>query len=502
MTVAFWAILFLLMDCSFQEGMLLLPPQNVTLISENFYTFLIWHPAPGSTSNTQYEVERHNGNRSSPGWVKETSCRGNNLKVIQSCQLHLPDLYTHYYARVRAQDGSRWSDWANSNTLQLYKDIIGPLNLSLVVADHDLTVSVSMPQTPLKTSENLKVMKVLRILVALQRENKTIQKVMVGYKLGRMNHTFENIKPNVNYCVQATVVHQPAKEAVQCIKCPDDVWTPFVIASLTLGGFILLGAVGGAVSKHHLQTSEIVLPQSLTFLNTDRSALRAALPLDGDSPSLSAMCFFSHHRILNQQERGQIQFIPGSCNTQRQSIYCANVLRQAPLGDRDSALLSGAFGDTSSSGESLGEEYLTEVNSRTAPEHFESSLHSSPATGGLHPHGMRRGSRERACEMGSQSEQMRWTSLPRADVPLDSLKLQNVLDLQGLVQDPGTYLPLEGCRAYSGTQLQRAMESLACQEQCGLSKDREGPHDSRLLEGRDAHTRRFPGYESRPPILF
>ncbi|XP_042335565.1 interferon alpha/beta receptor 1-like [Sceloporus undulatus] len=298
------------------KGTCLLPPQNVTLISENFYSFLTWIPASDSTNNTQYEVERSNG--SFLEWVKEASCKGNNVKQAQRCQLHLSkltnSLFKFYQARVRAKDGSRLSEWVRSKELQLYKDsVVGPLNLFLVVADENLTVTFSLPQTPLKESDRRVIMSVLEVLIILIEEGDDNTKKITA-KL-RMNHTFENMKPNANYCIKATVISQPGKEAMQCIKMPrrsaDNYQTPFVIASIILFGFILFGVVGGIFLKHYLypRSSEMDFPKSLMFLKVNGSTLRSSLHLDnGSVTSLSMLVVLpSSNNVLTEQERCQIQ---------------------------------------------------------------------------------------------------------------------------------------------------------------------------------------------------
>lgn len=238
---------------------------------------------------------------------------------------------------------------------------------------------------------------------------------------------------------------------------------------------------------------------SQIFPNTNLSASRAVLSSDeGSVASLSTERCCSHHGLLKDQERGQVQFMPSGCNAQRQSTYCTNGVPWDALSDEDATVCSGVLGDTLSSIESTGEdEYVTKGNCRTAPEPLEPSILPSPSRGGLHRHAMGTGSCQLACAVGRKSGRAWGPPLStRTGIPLESLKLQNVLDLQGLIHEPGSDIPGED---YSETQVQHTTESLPRQEPCG--KDTGGPPGSHP-EGSDAKTRRSPGYELRPAILF
>ncbi|XP_060126108.1 uncharacterized protein LOC118084271 isoform X2 [Zootoca vivipara] len=413
MAVALWAALLLFIGHSFQLG-ILLPPQNVTLISENFYIFLTWHQSPDSTNSTQYEVEKSNGNRSYPDWIKEPSCKRRNLRGNRSCQLHLPNLLSFYQARVRAQDGGRLSEWAYSKPLQLYKDtVIGPLILSLAAADRSITVSVSMPQILLEDS--FRFTSRLKILIILSSEGGDFQNVMLcedernscwmDSKQRRRNitkHTFENVKPNTNYCVKAEVADQPTREAVRCIKTPA---SSTVLASVF--GLILLSGVGKTFLKQYMQlrTSETDLPKSLVFLNRNSSALIPALYLEADS-----VVFISttvqlplEDGLPTEQENPQFQLIPGSLGAQGSSDYCPNGFDK---GNEDPSCLSVAVVDSLSSGGPVREDYSGDEDYRSALEVLETSEHPSPSPGGFHFGGLETVSWE--CRTSYKSGQVRW----------------------------------------------------------------------------------------------
>ncbi|XP_028571553.2 uncharacterized protein LOC114589359 [Podarcis muralis] len=519
MAVALWAAFLLFIGHSFQLG-ILLPPQNVTLISKNFYTFLTWQQSPNSTNSTQYEVEKSNGNRSYPDWIKEPSCRRRNLRGNLSCQLHLPDLLKFYLARVRAQDGGRLSEWAYSDSLQPYKDtVVGPLILSLAAADRSITVSVSMPQILLEENGSLDVTSLLKILIILSSEGGDFQDVMLcedelnscwmDSKQRRINvtkYTFENVKPNTNYCVKAEVANQPTREAVRCIKTPASstgvYWTLSVIVLASVFGLILLSGVGKTFLKQYMQlsTSEMDLPKSLVFLNRNSSAPIPALHLEADSVVFisTTVQLPSEEGLPTEQESPQFQLIPGSLGAQGSSDYCPNGFDK---GNEDPSCLAVAFVDSLSSGGLVREDYSGGEDYRSALELLESSEHPSPSPspGGFHFGGLETVSWE--CRTSYKSGQVRWLPSSGADIPLSSLKLQAHLDTQGLVYSPGPFDLLKGCDTYPEAPAKQVAELQVYRDQSSFLEDAELCSSS-SLEAKDTNSTSFPGYELHPPILF
>ncbi|XP_032993997.1 uncharacterized protein LOC117040374 [Lacerta agilis] len=517
MAVALWPAFLLFIGHSFQLG-ILLPPQNVALISENFYTSLTWHQSPDSTNSTQYEVEKSNGNRSYPDWIKEPSCKIRNLGGNRSCQLHLPDLFSFYQARVRAQDGGRSSNWTYSNGLQLYKDtVVGPLILSLAAADRSITVSISMPQMPLEENDSLVFTSLLKILIILSSEGGDFQNVMLcedelnscwmDSKQRRRNitkHTFENVKPNTNYCVKAEVANQPTREAVQCIKTPasstGDYWTLSVIVLASVFGLILLSGVGKTFLKQYMQlsTSETNLPKSLVFLNRNSSALIPALHLEADSVVFisTTVQLPSEDGLPTEQENPQFQLIPGSLGAPGSSDYCPNGFDK---GNEDPSCLSVAVVDSLSSGGLVKEDYSDDEDYRSALELLESSEHPLPSPGGFHFGGLETVSWE--CRTSYKSGQVRWLPSSGADIPLSSLKLQAHLDTQGLVYSPGPFDIVKSCDAYPEAPSKQVAELQVYWDQSSFLEDAK-LRSSSSLEAKDTMATSFPGYELHQPILF
>ncbi|XP_044283134.1 uncharacterized protein LOC123021937 [Varanus komodoensis] len=443
-----------LMSPSATLGALLLPPQNVTLISENFYTFLTWQPALDSTDNTQYEVERTNGDRTAPEWIRETSCRGSHLRQTQKCPLHLPHLFSAYQARVRARDGSRLSAWAPSNGLQLYKDtVVGPLTLSLATGNRRLCVSVALPRTPLKESDSY--LASLKILAVLRGEGGFLRKVKMHRHL--MKHTFEGVRPNANYCVQARVTGQRAKEAVQCIWMPEsptgDYWTFLILASVILSGLVLLGVVGRAFLKGyiHPSSSEIDVLKSLTSLNVNLSALRAVLHLEDDaiaSLSMVGLPLDSSSTSAEQGQPGAQWAPPDSCHAQELNDYCANGFVRSSLGHEGPSTSPVATGDTSSSGGLLRDEYPNDRSYRTTLELLETSGHPLPSSTELHSQDSETGFWEWTGKRSKDSGQAGWPLSSAVNIPLHTVKLCTVQDVQGLLQCPSVSLQVGDCGAH------------------------------------------------------
>nr|XP_025040071.1 interleukin-22 receptor subunit alpha-2-like [Pelodiscus sinensis] len=112
---------------------MLSPPQNVMLTSENFHTLLAWEPGASSGNGTRYEVESR---QRSSDWTKVDPCWRDGPGAAPTCRLYFEDMHNMYWARVRATDGARVSA------------ILGPPNLTLTLANENLTVNLSMPLTP------------------------------------------------------------------------------------------------------------------------------------------------------------------------------------------------------------------------------------------------------------------------------------------------------------------------------------------------------------------
>ncbi|XP_058052551.1 interferon lambda receptor 1-like isoform X2 [Ahaetulla prasina] len=363
---------------------LLLPPWNVRLISENFYPRLTWQPSPNISDSIQYEVERRNSNQTFPKWIKKASCKGNNKNETQSCQLHLPQLFSIYHARVRARDGSMLSKWTRSNELQPYKHtVIGPLVLSLATAEDTLSVSISLPPTPLKKKDFSMIFSLLQVLLTLRGEDGDTQRVYFPKRAKEptmsLENTFDNMKPNANYCVEAEVVSHSAKKATQCIltpgSSPSNYWSIFVVAVVALFGVIMLSLIGIAFLKSYLYTGSkgVDIPKSLIFLHkfpVSRSVFHLE---DGPSISLFVVDWPHNHSSPTEQKNCQKDFTPGSCRAQSVSLYCNNGFVQGNRSNKDVIFSFFPLEDSCSITGLVRDEEPRDKSCRTAPEHLESS---------------------------------------------------------------------------------------------------------------------------------
>ncbi|KAM6427200.1 uncharacterized protein PHA67_003837 isoform 1-T1 [Liasis olivaceus] len=519
MAVVLWTVFLLLLDHSFQEGNLLLPPWNVMLISENFYPRLIWQPTPNITDSIRYEVERSNSNRSSPTWIKEVSCKGNNQRETQSCQLHLPQLFSTYHARVRARDGSILSEWAKSNGLQLYKDtIIGPLVLSLTITEHTLSVSISLPPTPLKEKDSSVILSLLKVLLTLQGEDGSTQKVMMANELGTdlwnmnleytmsLEHIFHNMKPNANYCVEAEVVNHPAKKAVECMLMPgsptSNYWTVFVISFVTLFGVILLSVVGRTFLKPylHLSSKGLDFPKSLIFLH-ETCVSRCVFHLEaGPSISLLVVAWPNNHSFPTEQEKCQIEFIPGGCYAQSSSPYCINGFFQGNPSNKDAFLSSLFLVETSSVIGLVRDKDPTDKCCRIVPQHLESSHIPSPLSARFHFDSLGTGHWKLKCKVDLKDGLAEWPSASSSDILLSSLILQSTPDIQSLPYNPRACVTVENYHTYPEIATEDDKKLFVCEEHSRFSNNREHPKGPNL-EVKRSEMITFPGYDFRPPIL-
>ncbi|KAJ6663275.1 hypothetical protein lerEdw1_010411 [Lerista edwardsae] len=451
MGVTPWTGLLLLMGHTMQPAVLpeLVPPENVTLVSENCRTFLTWHPALNSTNGTQYEVERLNDNRSN--WLQEASCRGNNLQQTQRCELHLSNLFTPYQARVRVQEGASLSRWVRSNKLQLYKDtVIGPLNLSLDPANGNLTVVVSMPYNAVSEKLCLLILSVLSIQINLTEEdgdkNRPITEVV---KKNLTKYTFDDLKPKTTYCVHVKVLKQPAKKAVRCIVMPKsltgDNWALFVLVSVIAIGVILLSVVVMLFFRHTLypRHSGIDFPKSLIFLQQEPSgncpAWRPILHVEESSiASLAAVMLPPDANTTTEPTTLPAPFIPCGYRAWGLSDYCPNGFDRGSFSSvEDTASVAGVE-PFSSRGPVRGED-LQNGSYQAALGLLGSPASPRPSSPGL---GESRSSSSWVLQYKTVGE-ARLPSLFTAAVPLDSLKLQAVI---------GAHSPMCNPRAYVVTQ--------------------------------------------------
>uniref|UniRef100_A0A2K5KD62 Interferon lambda receptor 1 n=1 Tax=Colobus angolensis palliatus TaxID=336983 RepID=A0A2K5KD62_COLAP len=91
----------------------LAPPQNVTLLSQNFSVYLMWLPGLGNPQDVTYSVAY----QSSPTprrWRKVEECAGTKELLCSVMCLKKQDLYNKFKGRVQTVSPSSKSPWVES----------------------------------------------------------------------------------------------------------------------------------------------------------------------------------------------------------------------------------------------------------------------------------------------------------------------------------------------------------------------------------------------------
>ncbi|XP_006890942.1 PREDICTED: interleukin-10 receptor subunit alpha [Elephantulus edwardii] len=136
-----------LCPCSDAHGTELSSPPAVWFEAEFFHHILFWKLIQNSSQSTYYEVELLRYGEDS--WKPIPTC---NQSLVQSCDLTAEtlDLYQSngYWARVRAVDGSRRSNWTSSQTRFSVDEVtltIGNVKLNI---DDGVIVGIIQPLRP------------------------------------------------------------------------------------------------------------------------------------------------------------------------------------------------------------------------------------------------------------------------------------------------------------------------------------------------------------------
>ncbi|XP_053431086.1 interferon lambda receptor 1 isoform X2 [Nycticebus coucang] len=94
----------------------LAPPQNVTLLSQNFSVYLTWLPGPGNPEDVTYFVA-YQSFATPKQWRRVKKCAGTQELVCSMMCLKKQDLYNKFKGRVRAASLSARSPWVESKYL-------------------------------------------------------------------------------------------------------------------------------------------------------------------------------------------------------------------------------------------------------------------------------------------------------------------------------------------------------------------------------------------------
>ncbi|XP_004465448.1 interferon lambda receptor 1 [Dasypus novemcinctus] len=100
----------------------LAPPQNVTLLSQNFSVYLTWLPGPGNPQNVTYFVAY----QSLPNplrWRRVKRCAGSKELACSLTCLEKQDLFNKFKGRVQAVSPSSRSPWVESEYMDYLSEV-------------------------------------------------------------------------------------------------------------------------------------------------------------------------------------------------------------------------------------------------------------------------------------------------------------------------------------------------------------------------------------------
>ncbi|XP_003799811.1 interferon lambda receptor 1 isoform X2 [Otolemur garnettii] len=117
-----WAPLFLCLLQAAPGRPRLAPPQNVTLLSQNFSVYLTWLPGPGNPQDVTYFVA-YQSFATPKRWRRVKNCAGTQELVCSMMCLKKQDLYNKFKGRVQATSPSARSPWVESKYLDYLFDV-------------------------------------------------------------------------------------------------------------------------------------------------------------------------------------------------------------------------------------------------------------------------------------------------------------------------------------------------------------------------------------------
>ncbi|XP_017390050.2 interferon lambda receptor 1 [Cebus imitator] len=134
----------------------LAPPQNVTLLSQNFSVYLTWLPGLGNPQDVTYVVAYQSS--PTPGrWRKVEKCAGTKELVCSLMCLKKQDLYNKFKGRVRTVSPSSKSPWVESEYLDyLFEVEPAPPLLVLTQTEEILSVNATYQLPPCMPPLDLK----------------------------------------------------------------------------------------------------------------------------------------------------------------------------------------------------------------------------------------------------------------------------------------------------------------------------------------------------------
>ncbi|XP_039710198.1 interferon lambda receptor 1 [Pteropus medius] len=151
-----WALLLLYLLQSAPERSCLSPPQNVTLLSQNFSVYLTWLPGPGHLQNVTYVVA-YQSSAPPRRWQKVKKCAGTKELSCSLMCLEKQDLYNKFRGRVRAVSPSARSPWVESGYLEyLFQVEPAPPILIVTLTEKILSINATYQLPPCMPPADLK----------------------------------------------------------------------------------------------------------------------------------------------------------------------------------------------------------------------------------------------------------------------------------------------------------------------------------------------------------
>ncbi|XP_069933113.1 interferon lambda receptor 1 isoform X2 [Oryctolagus cuniculus] len=150
-----WASLLLCLLQTAPGRPALAPPQNVSLLSQNFSVYLTWLPGPGNPQDVTYFVAYQSS--PSPRWRRVDKCAGTRELVCSLMCLKNQDLYNKFRGRVRVASPSAKSSWVESKYLDyLFEVELAPPTLLLTHMEEILSVNATYQLPPCMPPLDLK----------------------------------------------------------------------------------------------------------------------------------------------------------------------------------------------------------------------------------------------------------------------------------------------------------------------------------------------------------
>ncbi|XP_055117660.1 interferon lambda receptor 1 isoform X1 [Symphalangus syndactylus] len=227
----------------------LAPPQNVTLLSQNFSVYLTWLPGLGNPQDVTYFVAY----QSSPThrrWREVEECAGTKELLCSMMCLKKQDLYNKFKGRVRTVSPSSRSPWVESEYLDyLFEVEPAPPVLVLTQTEEILRANATYQLPPCMPPLDLKYE------VAFWKEgagNKTLfpvtphgQPVQITLQPAASEH--HCLSARTIYTFSVPKYSKFSKPTCFLLEVPEANWAFLVLPSLLI--LLLVIAAGGVIWK-------------------------------------------------------------------------------------------------------------------------------------------------------------------------------------------------------------------------------------------------------------